>query len=598
MNDLVDHNLTELEFLVFVVDVLGDHSDVRISRRPAVGVSVVVALIIVIVKCGNAGVLADATVSLSTSAVVLPAKVEGLEEQKNWHLDNSQEKQDNLNTSLATVKLLAIDDRTRREEHVNQHVQQTGWRLSDGVPVNAPFVDDSEDQVTEDGLEEDHAGNEVTPDVDRRLEVAGVDVGEAQVVCHVSPTHNDGQLHLVRVREEQVIVGVVPAPIQTEWVCVALDTCCDKSLRLACRGFGVVAFRELPLPHGREQRELLGEDITVDQTSVHGEDSHHEHDVTTVKSHAEEFVLLATLQRLLIVDHGGCSEGHDGTVSEITEHDSEQEREGDDGRKTRVDFGVLGSAVGVNDGLEAKGELVGLVVGGRGLGCLDLVDDGRDTEASVIVHILKRRLDETQRAGRAPGFSDQGLARRIVAEAIESLVDALLLLGHNHPGCQRAANLVELGVQGALGVAQDVGEILKAGVDFVNLVSAQLAVLIDVVDAGAQALRDLADLRDDLLAVREDDEDVLVNLLVLLGVDDGVRDLALVHVQIATQRAPKDTLESAHAFARNDTSDKANVHHAEALLLRIGGAVGLFHVTQQRRVIGRINALPDLFRLS
>lgn len=198
MNDLVDHNLTELEFLVFVVDVLGDHSDVRISRRPAVGVSVVVALIIVIVKCGNAGVLADATVSLSTSAVVLPAKVEGLEEQKNWHLDNSQEKQDNLNTSLATVKLLAIDDRTRREEHVNQHVQQTGWRLSDGVPVNAPFVDDSEDQVTEDGLEEDHAGNEVTPDVDRRLEVAGVDVGEAQVVCHVSPTHNDGQLSTLR----------------------------------------------------------------------------------------------------------------------------------------------------------------------------------------------------------------------------------------------------------------------------------------------------------------------------------------------------------------------------------------------------------------
>jgi Co/Zn/Cd efflux system component len=125
VNDLVDHDLTKLELLMFVVNVLCNHSNVGIGRRSAVGVSVVVALVIVIIKCGNAGVLADATVSLSTSAVVLPAKVERLEEQKNWHLDNSQEEQDNLNTSLAAVKLLAIDNRTRRKEHVDQHVQQT-----------------------------------------------------------------------------------------------------------------------------------------------------------------------------------------------------------------------------------------------------------------------------------------------------------------------------------------------------------------------------------------------------------------------------------------------------------------------------------------
>jgi hypothetical protein len=123
VNDLVDHDLTELEFLVLIVNVLGDHSNVRVRRGSPVGVCAVVALlIIVVVEGGNAGVLADATVSLGTSAVVLPAKVEGLEEQKNWHLDNSQEEQNNLNTSLATVKLLAFDDRTRREEHVDQHV--------------------------------------------------------------------------------------------------------------------------------------------------------------------------------------------------------------------------------------------------------------------------------------------------------------------------------------------------------------------------------------------------------------------------------------------------------------------------------------------
>lgn len=90
MDDLVNHNLTELEFLVLIVDVLGDHSNVGVGRRSAVGVCAVVALIVVVVECGNASVLADATVSLSTSPVVLPAKVEGLEEQENWHLGKGQ----------------------------------------------------------------------------------------------------------------------------------------------------------------------------------------------------------------------------------------------------------------------------------------------------------------------------------------------------------------------------------------------------------------------------------------------------------------------------------------------------------------------------
>ena len=180
VNDLVNHDLTELKFLMLIVDILGDHSNIRVRRGSSVGVCAVVALlIIVVVEGGNAGVLADATVSLSTSAVVLPAKVEGLEEQENWHLGKGQQKKDNLDTSLTAVKLFAFDDRTGRQEHVDQHVQQARWRLSNGVPVNTPLVDDGEDQVTEDRLEEDHAGNEVAPDIDRSLEVAGVDVGEA-----------------------------------------------------------------------------------------------------------------------------------------------------------------------------------------------------------------------------------------------------------------------------------------------------------------------------------------------------------------------------------------------------------------------------------
>ena len=169
VDDLVNHDLTELEFTMLLVNVLSNHGStvhVRVGGWSAVGVCTVVALIIVIVERRNASVLANATVALSTSAVVLPAKVEGLKEQKNGDLSNGKEKQNNLDAGLATVKLLSVDNRTGGEEHVDQHVQQTRWRLSDGVPVNAPLVDDSEDKVTEDGLEEDHTRNEVTPDVD------------------------------------------------------------------------------------------------------------------------------------------------------------------------------------------------------------------------------------------------------------------------------------------------------------------------------------------------------------------------------------------------------------------------------------------------
>ncbi len=49
------------------------------------------------------------------------------------------------------------------------------WQVRVGVPIDAPFKDDREDKITENGLEEDHTGDEVSPDVDGRFEVSSVD---------------------------------------------------------------------------------------------------------------------------------------------------------------------------------------------------------------------------------------------------------------------------------------------------------------------------------------------------------------------------------------------------------------------------------------
>lgn len=51
----------------------------------------------------------------------------------------------------------------------------------------------------------------------------------------------------------------------------------------------------------------------------------------------------------------------------ITEHDGEQEREGDHSEETGVDFLIGGDTVAVHDGLETFGKLIRPVVRGRRL---------------------------------------------------------------------------------------------------------------------------------------------------------------------------------------------------------------------------------------
>lgn len=52
-------------------------------------------------------------------------------------------------------------------------------------------------------------------------------------------------------------------------------------------------------------------------------------------------------------------------MSDITKHDSKEEREGDDSEETRVDLLVRTNTVRVDDGLESRRELVGAMEGGR-----------------------------------------------------------------------------------------------------------------------------------------------------------------------------------------------------------------------------------------
>lgn len=63
---------------------------------------------------------------------------------------------------------------------------------------------------------------------------------------------------------------------------------------------------------------------------------------------------------------------------------------GDGGALTGVDLTVAAHAVGVHDALEARRQLVGLVVGGRGLLGLHPVEDGGHGGAALL---LDRQTD-------------------------------------------------------------------------------------------------------------------------------------------------------------------------------------------------------------
>jgi len=191
VDGLVDLHFRVFEFFVLRVvgggrggatgDVFGDHGGVVgvgeavAAVDLAVGVRGVVVFFLIVEGVGEAAGVADAAVALGGGFVVFVAEVEGLEEEEDGHLDDGEEDEGHLDACLSCVELFFGFDGAGLEEHVDEHVQQAGGVASDGIPINAPFVDDTEDEVAEDGLEEDHARHEVAPDVDLGLEESGVD---------------------------------------------------------------------------------------------------------------------------------------------------------------------------------------------------------------------------------------------------------------------------------------------------------------------------------------------------------------------------------------------------------------------------------------
>ncbi|KAI6761353.1 hypothetical protein HG531_001906 [Fusarium graminearum] len=206
-------------------------------------------------------------------------------------------------------------------------------------------------------------------------------------------------------------------------------------------------------------------------------------------------------------------------------------------------------------------ELVSLQVSWRCLVALDLVDNGRDGETSSVSNLLECRPDQGKIVGGNPSLGDESSSSAVIGEVVKCIIHSLLLGDKNHPGRERLRDLVELCLKSGLGVLENVLDILQTVVDLVNLVTSEVAVLINVVNVGAHGLGDLADLVENLLAVSEDDEDVLVDGLVV-----------------------EDALKRSNSVSSNDSSNKADVHAGEGAI-SVGATLVVLDVGQQGSIV-------------
>ena len=100
---------------------------------------------------------------------------------------------------------------------------------------------------------------------------------------------------------------------------------------------------------------------------------------------------IALRQLALKQDHRQCSEESDKTVTDVAEHDCEQEGERNDSKQARVDLLVRRYTVGVHDGLETFSKLVRAVERRWGAIRAQPVQDGRDVGAGLLLRNVKRQ---------------------------------------------------------------------------------------------------------------------------------------------------------------------------------------------------------------
>ena len=219
-------------------------------------------------------------------------------------------------------------------------------------------------------------------------------------------------------------------------------------------------------PRRAEDVDRLGEDIVVDEAGVDGEQAHQQDDVATAEEDGGDLIVnFLGSEWFLLPNHPGGHQGHDDAVAEVAEHDSEQERERDDGVRRGIHLAVWSDAIGVHQLLEAQRELVGAIVGGRRLLGLNTVQHRADGRSRSLRSTAQRQLDRFCVGRWHPALGDQAFLRYVQVEPVERMVDGLDLAHLDEPSADVFGGGDQHSVTVVLSLGQYRVQVLDAGHD-------------------------------------------------------------------------------------------------------------------------------------
>lgn len=161
-------------------------------------------------------------------------------------------------------------------------------------------------------------------------------------------------------------------------------------------------------------------------------------------------------------------------------------------------------------------------------------------------------------AGRDPSFGNEGLPPYIVVEKIEGLIDQLLFLHNILPDAKRLPDPDQLRTPAHASVVKNGLQVLQSVLNFTECVRALVRIGVDWEDCGSHRFGDLADLGKENVTVGEDNEDVLPGLFAGGRIDEGLDNVGMIHVQVATKNTPENAFEGRDAAALDRTGNKSN----------------------------------------
>lgn len=202
-------------------------------------------------------------------------------------------------------------------------------------------------------------------------------------------------------------------------------------------------------------------------------------------------------------------------MPQIAEHNGEQEWESDDGVKRWIGFAIRSDTEGVDQVLEALRELVRAIERRRSFICRYDIHERGNCRADLLRALEKRLLHQVRVVGRNPALADQALLTHVHVEHVQSVINRLDFLHVNDPLRQLLQDAQQDAIALILGLIDDHVQVLEANLNSLQHVFAFFVVIRAWIQTRMVTGANLLDARLQLFALKEGDENVLVDLLAL-----------------------------------------------------------------------------------